>query len=70
MSDDETERKEHPETHPEPADEAEDLTNEQLEQVAYVMWEHGVSAEMRARVTAELRGQKPPEWAIDHEVNL
>ena len=53
--------------HPEPPAEAENLTNEQLEQVAYVMWEHGASKEMRARVTAELRGEKPPEWAVDPE---
>ena len=54
-------------THPEPPDEAEDLTNEQLEQVAYVLWEHGADEAMRARVTAELRGEEPPEWAVDPE---
>lgn len=52
-------------THPEPPDEAEELTNQQLEHVAYVMWERGADAAMRARVTAELRGEQPPDFAVD-----
>jgi hypothetical protein len=52
--------------HPEPVEEA-DLTDDQIQHVDYLLWSHGAANDLRARVEAELRGERPPEWAVDAE---
>jgi hypothetical protein len=52
------------EEHPEPVDGDVEFTEDQLAQFGYVMWCHGVTNPVRARVMAELMGEEAPAWAI------
>jgi ABC-type Zn2+ transport system substrate-binding protein/surface adhesin len=54
--------------HPEPVEDVE-FSEEHIDHLNYLLWSHGASEDLRARVTAELNGVEPGEWAIKQDDN-